>query len=172
MKSLKSHSQSATKLSLRELITLSLLGSILFVVQVALGFLPNIELVSVLIIVYARVYGWKVFYPLYLFVALEGLYYGITTWFINYLYVWAVLALAVLCLRRFESRFLWVLLNTAFGFLFGALCAVVYLFMGGVSAMVAYWISGIPYDLLHMAGNFVTALVLCEPLCTLLKRLR
>ncbi len=172
--SLKSHSKSAGKhkLALPQLVILSLLGALLFVVQVAFGFLPNIELVSVLIIVYTRVYGWKVFYPIYLFVVLEAVYYGINTWVIQYAYVWAILALVVLPLRRYDSRSLWVLVNTAYGFLFGAFCSITYLLIGGVSAMAAYWLSGIPFDLLHMVGNFLTALILCDPLYRLLSRLK
>lgn len=161
-----------SKLTLSELVTLSLLGALLFVAQVALAFLPNIELVSVLIIVYTRVYGAKAFYPIYLFVALEAVWYGINTWVIQYAYVWAILALAVLLLRRYKSRALWVLLNTAYGFAFGALCSVTYFFIGGFSPMAAYWISGIPFDLLHMGGNFITAVILCEPLYRLLSRLK
>lgn len=161
-----------SKLSLLELVILSLLGALLFVVQVVLGFLPNIELVSVLIIVYTRVYGWKVFYPIYLFVFLEGVFYGLGTWFIHYLYVWTILALIVLSLRRCSSHALWTLVNSAYGLSFGALCAITYLFLGGIPAALAYWISGIPFDLLHMGGNFLTGLVLCEPLYRLLTRLK
>ena len=157
-----------SKLTLTELIVLSLLGALLFVVQVVFAFLPNIELVSVLIIIYTRVYGWKVFYPIYLFVVLEGLFYGISTWLIHYLYIWAILALLVLLLRRHQSRWLWVLVNSAYGLAFGALCALTYLFIGGIPFAVAYWIQGIPFDLLHMGGNFLTALILCEPLYRLL----
>lgn len=161
-----------SKLTLLEMVILSLLGALLFVIQVVLGFLPNIELVSVLIIVYTRVYGVKAFYPVYLFVALEAIWYGINTWVIQYSYVWALLALAVLLLRRYKSRALWVLVNTVYGFVFGALCSITYFFVGGFSAMAAYWISGIPFDLLHMGGNFLTALILCEPLYRLLSRLK
>ncbi len=161
-----------SKFTLLDLVTLSLLGALLFVVQVVLGFLPNIELVSVLIIVYTRVYGYKAFYPIYLFVALEAVWYGINTWVIQYAYVWAILALVTLLLRRYESRALWVLVNTAYGFAFGALCSITYFFIGGFSAMASYWIFGIPYDLLHMGGNFMTALILCEPLYRLLSRLK
>ncbi len=161
-----------SKFSIRELSVLSLLGALLFVVQVVFGFLPNIELVSVLIIVYTRVYGRKVFYPIYLFVALEAVWYGINTWVIQYAYIWSILALVVLSLRRYDSRALWVLVNAAYGFLFGTLCSITYFFIGGFPTMAAYWISSIPFDLLHMGGNFLTALVLCEPLCRLLSRLK
>ena len=161
-----------SKLTLLELVVLSLLGTLLFVVQVAFAFLPNIELVSVLIIVYTRVYGWKAFYPIYLFILIEGLFYGISTWFIHYLYVWAILALFALLFRRQHSYAFWVLVNSAYGLAFGALCALTYLFIGGVPVAVTYWIQGIPFDLLHMGGNFITGLALCEPLYQLLTRLK
>ena len=161
-----------SKLTLRELVTLSLLGALLFVVQVVFGFLPNIELVSLLVILYTRVYGWKVLYPIYLFVALEGMFYGITTWFIHYLYIWTILAIVTMIFRRVEMPAAWVLINTAFGFSFGALCAIAYLFMGGPSVAIAYWIHGILYDLLHAVGNCITAIVLYKPLHHLLLRLQ
>ncbi len=160
-----------SKLSLRELVILSLLGAILFVLQVVLGFLPNIELVSLLIILYTRIYGWKAFYPIYLFVALEGLFYGITTWFLSYLYVWAILAIVVLVFRRVESHAFWIIVSTAFALVFGALCALVQLCIGGLPLMITTWIEGIPFDLLHIFGNFLVALVLYKPLYHLLLRL-
>ena len=36
---------------------------------------------------------------------------------------------------------------------------------------MAWWVSGIPFDLLHCAGNFVIALVLFVPLRKLMGRL-
>ena len=35
----------------------------------------------------------------------------------------------------------------------------------------SYWISGIPYDIIHCIGNVVVCGVLLRPLTTLLKRL-
>ena len=55
--------------------------------------------------------------------------------------------------------------------LFGALCAPVYLFSGGLGFAVSWWISGIPFDFMHCAGNFVMALVLVVPLRRQLARL-
>ena len=62
-------------------------------------------------------------------------------------------------------------LGAVFGLLFGALCAPVYLFSGGLGYAVSWWVSGIPYDLLHCAGNFAMALVLFMPLRKLLETL-
>ena len=49
--------------------------------------------------------------------------------------------------------------------------APVYLFTGGPAFAVSWWLSGIPFDLFHCAGNFFMALVLFRPLRTLLQRM-
>ena len=95
------------KLKVRELVILGLMTAILFIAQVALSFLPNIELVSLLIIVYTLVFGPKVLYVIYAFAVLEGLLYGFSTWWITYLYVWTILAGATWCFRKMESLLGW-----------------------------------------------------------------
>ena len=51
------------------------------------------------------------------------------------------------------------------------LLGVVYLFTGGPAVALSWWISGIPFDLLHCGGNFVMVLVLFKPLRRLLTTL-
>lgn len=159
------------KIALREVLLLGLLGAILIVVQVGLAIIPNIELVSFLIIVYTLVLGRKVFFPIYIFVAVEGLIYGFGTWWINYLYVWAVLALVVLLLRKNEHPMFWAIVSGMFGLLFGALCSVIYLFIGGIGMAVTYWVNGIIFDLLHCGGNVIVMALLFKPMYKIMKRL-
>ncbi len=140
-------------------------------VQVVLAPLPNIELVSVLVIVFGISLGFEVLYPLYVFVLLEGLVYGFGFWFLNYCYVWLVLALAAVLLRKRTAPLFWAVVSGGFGLMFGALCALPYLFIGGIHSAFAYWISGIPFDLVHCAGNFFTALLLVKPACNIMAKL-
>jgi len=147
------------------------LGALTFGLKMAMSWLPNIEPVSLLVMLYAVIFGRKSLYPIYLYVVLEILFFGIQLWTINYLYVWVLLALAAWLLRRTESPLAWAMLSGSFGLLFGLLCAPVYLFTGGFGFAVSWWISGIPYDLLHCAGNFVMTLVLFIPLRKLLTKL-
>ena len=87
------------------------------------------------------------------------------------MYVWLILFAAARAMRRMESTLGWALLSGGFGLLFGALCAPVDVFIGGVGYAVSKWISGIPFDVMHCAGNFVLALVLFVPLRELTTRL-
>ena len=136
-----------------------------------MAWLPNIEPVSLCIMVYAAVFGYKTLYPLYTYVALEILCFGLGTWNICYLYVWTVLALGAFLMRKTRQSLPWAILSGVFGLLFGALCAIVDVFIGGVGYAAAKWVSGIPFDIAHCAGNFVIALVLFKPLRELLEKL-
>ena len=133
--------------------------------------LPNIEPVSLMVLLFGAVLGRKALYPVYVYVALECLLFGLNLWSVNYLYVWPLLALLGWLFRGMESPWGWAVLSGAFGLGFGLLCAPVYLVTGGWAFAVSWWVSGIPFDLFHCAGNFVIALALFKPLRRTLERL-
>ena len=159
------------KISVRELAILSMLGAMMIVGQIVMAPLPNIEPVSLLILCCAAVYGWKTLFPIYVFVLVEGLVFGVGMWFISYLYIWVVPLIAAILIRDYDSALLAALVSAAFGLIFGALTSIPYLFIGGIRMMLSYIASGLIFDVLHCAGNFVLALVLYKPLVTLIKRL-
>lgn len=148
-----------------------MLGSLTFAAKVAMAGLPNIEPVSLFVMLFAIVFGKKCVYPIYTYVVMEFLCYGIHLWSINYLYVWIILAVIAWLLRDMKNPIVWALLSGGFGLLFGLFCAPVYLVSGGIGYAVSWWISGVPFDLMHAGGNFVMALVLFVPLRKLLTRL-
>lgn len=159
------------KLTLREMILFGILGALTFAMKVVMAGLPNIEPVSLTILVYAAVFGLKALYPTYVYVVMEILYFGLGTWNICYLYIWAILAVAAVLLRNMQGSLGWAMLSGAYGLLFGALCGIVDIFIGGFGYAVTKWASGIPFDIAHCAGNFFIALVLFKPLRQLLEKL-
>ena len=160
-----------TNLPLRETVLFGVLGALMFGLQVVMGPLPNIEPVSLLVMLFAVTFGWKSLYVIYTFVVMEILFYGFSLWNLNYLYIWTILAVAAIVLRKQTSPLVWAMVSGVFGLLFGALCGIVDVFIGGVSYAVAKWVSGIPFDLLHCGGNFVIALLLFVPLRKWMDRL-
>lgn len=148
------------------------LAALTLALQIAMAPLPNIELVSLLTVLYTRKFGGKALVILYVFVALEGTVYGFGLWFVNYLYVWAVLWGLGMAFRQMESVAGWALLLGAFGLGFGLLCAVPYLFIGGAGLAVSSFLSGIPFDLAHGAANAVLAALLFRPLDRLLGNIK
>lgn len=155
-----------------QIVTIGVLSAILLVGQLGLAFLPNIEIVSTLIILYTQIYKKQVFSIILIFVLLEGIIFGFGIWWISYLYIWNILALIVLIFQKIDSAVLWAVISGIFGLLFGALCAIPYLISGGPGAAFAYWSAGIPYDILHCCGNFALTLILYKPLLQLLKYLQ
>jgi len=163
--------RSEIALSVREMVLFAILGAMTFGAKYVMSFLPNIEPVSLCVMLFAVVFGRKWIYPVYLYVAMEILFYGLGIWNLNYLYTWAVLAIAARLLRNMESPFGWAMLSGVFGLAFGVLCGIVDVFIGGVAYAVTKWISGIPFDIAHCAGNFVITLVMFKPLRQLMEKL-
>lgn len=158
-------------LSAKEIAMLAVCTALLFVLQVTTAFLPNIELVSVLIILYTLIFRWKTLYIIYTFALLEGVFYGFGIWWIMYLYVWTILFLIVHILRTNKSTIIWSVVSGIYGLSFGFLCAIPYLFVGGIGAMITWWAAGIPFDIIHGISNFFITLVLYRPILNLLNRI-
>ena len=148
-----------------------ILGAVLLVSQIAMAPLPNIEIVSVLVVLFTMVLGRYVGYTLAVFVLLEGLVYGFGLWWFSYLYIWAILSVVTFCFRKMESRLGWALLCGFFGLLFGTLSSFPTFVLSGFATGVAYIISGIPFDLIHAVSNFLLAFLLLPVLRKLLQKL-
>lgn len=159
------------KLPLRELVSLSLIGALLVASKELMAFLPNIEPVTLILMSATLVYGLRALYPCYVFVMLEGLLYGLGLWFINYLYIWALLVIGTHLMRRNTSWVIWTVAAGLYGLFFGALCAIPYFFIGGWRMAFSYWIAGIPFDMLHLVGNILMTGIFLKPLTGLLQRL-
>ena len=159
------------KLTTFEIVLFGVLGALTFALQVVMAPLPNIEPVSLMVMLFAVVFGWKGLYPTYVFVVMEILFYGIGGWAAYYLYIWLVLFVAAKLMAEMKHPLGWAILSGAFGLLFGALCAILDAFVGGIGYAVTKWASGIIFDLAHCGGNFVIALVLFVPLRKLFAKL-
>ncbi len=155
-----------------ELVVLGMLGAVTFAAKLSLASLPNIEPVSLFVTVYACVFGWKALYSIYVYVMLEMMIWGIGLWNLNYFYIWTILFLVSYCFRKIDSPLGWGIISGGFGLIFGLLCTPVYCITGGWAFGLSWWVSGIPFDIIHCAGNFVLAVVLHKPLVSLLTKLR
>lgn len=151
-------------MSVKDIVIIGMLSALLVVVQVALSGLFNVELVSLLIIIYTINFKKKTFYIIYVFALIEGIIYGFGIWWIMYLYVWTILSLITIIWKSVNSCVFWAFLSGIYGLIFGALCSIPYFFIGGLSGAVAYWVNGIPADIIHAISNFIIALLLFKPI--------
>ena len=132
--------------------------------QVALAALPNIELVTLFVILTAHRFGIRALYPVYVFVIAEGLIYGIHLWWLSYLYIWAILVFVICLIRKNSSAIVYTIVAAVYGLTFGTLSSLPYFITGGLGAGVANIISGLTFDLLHFIGNTVSVALLFSPL--------
>lgn len=152
------------KLNIYSIVLIGVMIATLEAAKLAISFLMNVEIVSLLIILYTLFFRKKVFFAIYGFVLIEGLLYGFNLWWIMYLYVWTILSLLTLLFIKQQSVLFWSLLSAFFGLSFGALCSIPYFFIGGASMAFSWWIAGIPADIIHGVCNFILCLILFKPL--------
>ena len=127
---------------------------------------PNVHLLGVFTIAFTVVYRKKALYPIYTYVMLNGIFCGFATWWIPYLYLWAVLWGATMLLpKRIPEKLrplVYMLLCAAHGFLFGTLYAPAQALLYGLSfqKMIAWIISGLPWDFVHGVSNFFCGILI------------
>lgn len=135
----------SARLSIREIAELSLFCALMVAGKECLRLIPNVHPVTLLLLLATVVYGAKALYPAFGFALLEIALYGAGLWNLMYLYVWPIVVLA-------------------------ALCAIPYFFIGGWQMAFSWWVSGIPYDVIHCVSNTVLVFVLFPPLRRALER--
>lgn len=179
MKTGKKGRASSITVSLRDMTLVGMMVAVIEVCKMALSFLPNIELTSFWLIMFTLLFGRKVFLVIPVFILIEGCVYGFGLWWAMYLYVWPILVLLAWKFRKEESPWFWSVLSGMFGLFFGLLCCIPYVIIGaadglrhGLYAGFSWWVSGIPWDIGHCAGNLVLMRVLYRPIRSIMGRLR
>ncbi len=163
-------SKSNIHLHSKDIVYIGMMVATLEAGKAVLSFLPNVEIVTLFIILYSLFFGARVFFAIAIFVVLEGLFYGFGLWWFFYLYVWPLLAILTLCFKKVRSVWFWSVFAGLFGLCFGFLSSLLTMVLSGPAAAFAYFVSGIPWDLIHGAGNFVITLCLFEPLSKVLNK--
>lgn len=159
------------------LAVLAMLGSIMFLSKQVLEFLPNVELVSTLTMVYTLVYRRQALLPIFLFILMEGVLWGFVLWWFPYLYLWPILWGVTMLLPKTLSPKLQTpvyaavcaLFGLAYGTLYAPFQSVVFLH-GNWEKTLAWIVAGLPWDAVHALGNLALGRLIV-PLVTQLRKL-
>ena len=168
------------KLSIKDITLIAMTVALIEVCKVTLAFLPNIELTTFWLIMFTIYFGRKIVFVVPIFIIIEGAIYGMDIWWIMYFFVWPLLVFVTFIFRKCKSVWFWSIFSGFFGLFYGSLCTIVYViinsFSGGLStgirSGIAWWISGIPYDITHCIGNFAFMLILYEPITRIINKLK
>ena len=164
------------KLNVKEVAVFGMLGALIFALKKVIEFAPNVHLVGVFIIATTVVYRKKALYPLYIYVLLDGLFGGFSTWWIPYLYIWTILWGITMLLPPKMPQALaavaYAVICSLHGFLFGILYAPAQAIMFGLDfkQMIAWIGAGAIFDTVHGVSNFFAGLLVI-PMVNMLKRI-
>ena len=136
--------------------------------------LPNIHLLGMFTMVFTLVYRKKALIPIYLYVFINGLFWGFSSWWLPYLYIWTVLwGVTMLLPQRLSKRAAYIVYPVVcalHGFAYGTLYAPAQAIMFGMDfkQTLAWIIAGLPWDVIHGVGNFCAGFLVI-PLTALLQ---
>ncbi len=163
------------RFNLRHIAIIGVLVALIEACKLAMGWIPNVELTSFWLIMFAVFFGRRAMVAVPIFTIIEGLVFGFGLWWVMYLYAWPVLVLLAYIMRKNDSPLPFAILSGIFGLSFGFLCAIPYVFVGsptpGIAYAFGYWVAGIPFDLTHGISNFILMLVLYRPVTNVMKKL-
>ena len=154
----------------------AMLAALMFCSKIIMEALPNIHLLGMLTMTYTVVFRKKALIPIYLYVFLNGLFAGFSTWWIPYLYIWTILwgvtMLLPIDMPRKLKYIAYPLVCALHGFAFGILYAPVQALVFGFDfKQTLTWIAaGFSFDLIHGISNFFVGMLIV-PLSELLHKL-
>ena len=157
------------KLSVKEMAVFSMLGTMMYASKIIMEAVPNVHLLGVFVIAFTVVYRKKALYPIYIFVFLTGIFSGFATWWIPYLYIWAVLwAVTMLIPGWLPAKIkpvVYMVISALHGYMYGILYAPAQALLFGLdyNGMIAWIIAGLPFDIIHGTSNFFCGMLI-QPL--------
>ena len=160
-------------MKISQITRLAVFCAILYISKVVLEAVPNVELVSLLIICYSIVFGYEAIVAILVFNLCELEQWGMGPWWMSYLYVWPILAILTCLLKKIfkEDILSWAVFSGLFGLFFGAMFSIVYIFVDPHYAL-AYFLSGLIWDVVHCVSNFIIMLLLGKILIKALKKIK
>ena len=117
-----------TKISVKDVTQIGIMSAVLIAGKAALSFLPNVEIVTLLIIVYTLYFGKKVFFSIFIFIILDCAVWGFNLWTVMYIYVWPLLAIMVLLFAKHREIIFWSIISAVLDLLSEG-CAHWYMFL-------------------------------------------
>ncbi len=160
------------RIKTRDLAVFAMMGALMFASKKLLELVPSVHLLGVFIVSLTVVYRTRALIPIYLYVLLDGLFAGFSTWWIPYLYVWTVLWAFVMLVPKRTPVYVYPIISGLHGLLFGVLYAPVNALIMGLDfkATTAWIVSGLPFDITHGISNLVCG-VLIIPFIKIFKKL-
>ncbi len=165
------------KLKTRDIAIFAVLTALMFASKKIMELVPNVHLLGMFIVSVTVIYRKYALFPIYGYVFLDGLFGGFGTWWVPYLYIWAVLwAFTMLIPKKLPEKvkfMLYIAVSTLHGFLFGTLYAPTHAIIFGLDfkGMIAWIITGLPFDIIHGISNLILGFLII-PMVKIMQKIR
>ena len=174
-----------TVLTARYVAHVAVMAGLITALKFALSFLPNVELITLLIAVFSAVWGLKYSLPATLvFCTVEMAIYGVGSWVLLYFIYWPLLAVIFHFALRGKRPPVAMGIAVGIGFLmtafFGVLsaCTDTLFVVGAVSKdmlgtyFVSYYVKGLWFDIVHVVSVVASLLILFIPLVKISEKIK
>lgn len=142
--------------------------------KLALSFVPNIEVVTTLVVVYAFVFGFDALGSAFVFCLLDIIIYPPSLdVIISYFIYWNALAAVIIIIRALGARseYLYLLAAVIMTALFGVLTSFVSHLVAGLP-FIATYLAGIPFYIAHIVSTVVFMFAGFKPLTKVLAKIK
>lgn len=160
-------------------VRVAFMAAMLTAFKFALSFVPNVEIVTLMICVYGSAMGLGYALPATLvFCAVEAAIYGAGSWVLLYFVYWPLLAVVASLTLRGKRVWLAVIIGIVGSAIFGVLSASCDTLFCVASLApnrlgdywVAYYIRGLYFDIVHIISNAVILAMLYAPLVAITRK--
>ncbi len=155
-----------------DLAVIAILTVIVFTVEQALSFIPNVQLTVVLLIIYTKVVGFKkTIIIVLLHTVIDNLYNGSINPFIvmPMLIGWSLIPILLSTIfRKFDSPVWMMLFAFIFGFVYGWMFIPFASYQFGINAW-AYFLSDLPFEAVMGVSGAISVGLFYTPIMTFLK---
>lgn len=162
----------------KDITCIAMIVAIIEACKIVMASIPNVELTTFWVVLFSLCMRRQTLFAIPIFILIEGAMYGFGLWWVMYLYSWPLLSFFAWKMRNMKSALSWSIFSGIFGLCFGALCSIPYFIIGtaseglrsGLTTGFAWWIAGIPFDLIHGVSNFFLMLALYHPVRRILNK--
>jgi energy-coupling factor transport system substrate-specific component len=157
------------KTSIKDAALIAVCSAILFVQQLALSFLPNIQFTTLLVILYTKVLGFKkttlIIVIHVIIINILSPYGPLMPMYIPSMFIgWMLIPIGLSTIfKKLNSAYALAIFGFFFGFVYGWMFIPVAVFVLG-TPFEAYFMMDLPFELIMGLSNFLTVLWLYYPL--------
>ena len=166
----------------KDIVLTALAAALLSAGKQALASIPNVEVVTLLIMLYAACFKPQIaFIATGVFIVIECFIWGIHTWVLAYVIHWNFVAFATFLLARVfkvKNRFIYLAFTIIVTACFGVLTTLIDAIIGAGRStrtfshiFVVTYMRGIYFYIVHVVGNAAFNIVLFAPMRNLLDKL-